>query len=113
MKRDVALSAGILTGPFVWLLSLETSFALAPVTCSTNSKAWVYAVSIVALATTTASGFMSWSQWRQTPAIPADEARASIERGRSMAIGGMAMSSLFFLVILAQSIPNFLLKGCE
>jgi hypothetical protein len=32
---------------------------------------------------------------------------------RGLGLAGVLLSSMFFLVIVAQAIPNFLLGGCE
>lgn len=113
MNRDVALWTGILSGPIVWLLSFEANFALAPWACVFQAKLALYLVSIAALLLTASGGLLAWRQWSAAgKAAPGDEAGA-LPRIRVMAIGGVLMSGMFFLVILAQAIPELVLGACE
>jgi hypothetical protein len=46
MKQTAVLWAGILTGPLVWFLHLETSFALASTPCSGRNRLALVALSV-------------------------------------------------------------------
>ncbi|MDQ6679315.1 MAG: hypothetical protein M3Z09_18690 [Acidobacteriota bacterium] len=103
MKRTPALWTGLLAGPVVWLLSLEANFALAPWVCAFHWKAAAYVVSLAAFAITAAAGLIAWRQWRQVEG----------QRPRAMALGGVMLSAGFLVALLAQSIPQFMMAGCE
>ena len=113
ISRDFALWIGILAGPIVWLCSFEANFALAPWACEFNTKIAVYIVTIVALMLAAGSGLLAWREWTALGRMWPAEAGGALGRGRIMAIGGVLLSGMFFLVILAQSIPELVLGACE
>lgn len=113
MTRDLALWTGVLAGPIVWLISFEAKFALAPWACVTQAKAALYVVSVLALLFSAGSGLLAWHEWGELGKEPPGDGEGALPRGRIMAIGGVLLSLLFFLVILAQAIPELILKACN
>lgn len=103
MKGTLALWTGLLTAPIVWFFSLEAKFVLAPWVCTFGWKWAAYAVSLIALAIIAAGGRIAWLQWQQVEG----------ERPRAMALGGVFLSAGFLIVLLAQTIPELVLAGCE
>ena len=113
MKRAAMLWTGVLAGPAVWFLNLEANFALAPLACGAQSKAPLHLVSIASLAIAAIAGILAASQWRQLSDHYGGGSPVTEMRLRGMAIAGITLSVLSFLVILAQSVPNVILAGCE
>lgn len=111
--KEAMLWTGIAAGPIAWFVNLEVSFALAPIACSDRGKLFLHLASAIALLLTLAAGCLSFSQWQMPRTNVEDEATAFYSRRRSMALAGMGLSALFFLVTLAQAIPNLVLGGCE
>ena len=97
MKQAV-LGTGLVLAPLAWFASLEGNFALAPLACSGHGKGLLLLVSAMALALAMASGLLAWTQ-------------RSLHRG--LALSGAVISVFCTLVILAQAIPNLMLRGCE
>lgn len=97
-KRNVIFWAPF-SAPLVWALSLLANFALAPLGCTPQGKLAIHMVSFGAMTVTAAVSLLAWSSWQR-------------ERGPA-ALAGLVLSAGFFLVILAQALPNFLLAGCE
>lgn len=112
-RRDVTLWAGILAGPIVWLLSFQAKFTLAPWACEFNTKLALFLVTILALALVAGSGLLAWREWSELGKVWPGEAGGTLARSRIMAIGGVLLSAMFFLVIVAQSIPELILGACE
>ena len=113
MNRDVALWTGIFAGPVVWLLSFEANFALAPWACEFQNKLALFIVTLLGLILVASAGLLAWREWSQLGReLPGDH-EGAISRTRVMAIGGVLMSIMFFLVILAQAIPEVILKACD
>ncbi len=114
MNRNLALWISVLGGPIVWLCSFEARFALAPWACTFQSKAallWRGDCGAAALrglrtAWPGGSGKRSGEQGRAPKAVP-------IPRGNFMAIGGMVMSVGCFMIVIAQTIPEFMLGACQ
>ena len=113
MKRDFALWIGVLAGPVVWLCSFEANYALAPWACIFQAKLALYLVSLAALLLCAGSGMMAWRQWIELGREWPGGEGGTLPRSRIMAIGGVLLSAMFFLVILAQAIPEVLLEACQ
>jgi hypothetical protein len=113
MTRDFALWTGILAAPIVWLVSFEANFALVPWACLFEAKLALYIVRILALALAAGSGVLAWRQWSELGREQPGEGAGALPRSRILALGGVLLSSLFFLVILAQAIPEVILQPCE
>jgi hypothetical protein len=113
MKRNLALWTGVLAGPIVWLLSFEANYALAPWACIFQTKLALYLVSLAALILCAGSGIIAWRQWIELGKEWPGTGGGAIPRSRIMAVGGVLLSAMFFLVILAQAIPAVLLEACE
>lgn len=113
MSRDLALWTGILTGPIVWLISFEALFALNPWACIFQTKLTLYIVSIVAFALSGASGLLAWRQWNQLGREADPRGGDALSRSRIMAFGGVILSTLSCLIIVAQAIPELILEACQ
>lgn len=113
MKRDVILWTGVLGGPIVWLFSFEAKYALAPWACTFQDKMGLYLVSLAALVLCAGSGILAWREWTALGKEWPGGGGGTEARSRIMAIGGVLMSAMFFLVVLAQAIPEVLLQACE
>lgn len=113
MKRDIALWTGVLAGPIVWLCSFEANYALAPWACIFQAKLALYLISIAALVLCGASGMLAWRQWNELGREWPGGGGGALPRSRIMAIGGVLMSAMFFLVVLAQAIPEVVLESCQ
>jgi hypothetical protein len=113
MARDFALWTGLLAGPIVWLISFEANFALSSWACVTQGKAALYAVSVLALLLSAGSGLLAWREWGELGKEPPGDGEGAMPRSRMMAMGGVLLSTLFCLVILAQAIPEVILKACD
>ena len=105
MKSDLSLWIYVLAAPLVWFASLETNFALAAL--GPQGKPALYLISVAALVITASVGYLAWTNWRQL----SNDGNAGSRRSLSM--GAVVLSVMFFIVILAQALPNFLLKGDE
>jgi small-conductance mechanosensitive channel len=113
MNRDLALWTGILAGPVVWLLSFEANFALAPWACEFNNKLALFLVAIFALVLVAGSGLLAWCEWNATGKVWPGGAGGPLARERVMAGCGILLSAMFFVVIVAQAVPNLLLGACD
>jgi hypothetical protein len=113
MKRDLALWTGILAGPTVWLFSFEANFALAPWACDFANKLALFLVTIVALILVAGSGWLAWREWNAVGKIWPGEEGGALGRERVMAGCGLLMSAMFFIVIVAQAVPNVMLGACD
>lgn len=113
MKRDIALWTGVLAGPILWLFSFQANFTLAPWACDFKNKAALFVVNILALILVAASGWIAWREWNAVGKEWPGGAGGALARERIMAGGGLLMSTMFFIVIVAQAVPNLILGACD
>ena len=113
MTRELQLWIAVLLSPTVWLISFLANFALAPWACSLGWKPALFVVTGVSLALTAASGVLAWRLWRQVGVEMPGEIGGAIAHARSLALAGVLLSAMFFLVIVAQAVPNVMLGACE
>jgi nicotinamide riboside transporter PnuC len=102
MSSNVTLWLIALVAPIAWFVNLELSFAFAPLAATITGKTVLYGSLVLSVLITAAAGWAGWVIWRRTD----DE---DAESRKSLLIGGVALSVLFFIVILAQIIPNLFL----
>ncbi len=113
MRRDAQLWTGVLAGPTVWFIGFLANFALAPWACTLGWKAALFVIAAISLVLTAASGLLSWKLWRQVGIELPGESGGAVAHERSLALAGVLLSAMFFLVVLAQFVPNVLLGGCD
>jgi hypothetical protein len=112
-RRDLlTLWTGLLLPPFAWFLHQQLSYMLVLWACATGRQFALHLVTVAMLLLAGAGGFMAWRGWQRTGRDWPDEGGGMLPRRRFMAVGGLLSSSMFFLVILAQGIPSFLLSAC-
>jgi hypothetical protein len=106
-KRDLLLWTTILGPPSVWFLSLATNFTLAPLTYGGVLARRL--ILLLALVLIGIAGALAALLWRRTQADDGTMQGPNAERARAMAVAGVFLSVGFFLVMVAQSIPEFML----
>jgi hypothetical protein len=94
--------AFILAGT-AWFLHLIISDALAPESCADRTKIILHLVTVCCFAATLLAAGIAW----RARAIPTSE------EIRWTAIMVLVLSLSFSVVILAQEIPNLLLRSCD
>jgi hypothetical protein len=107
-KASIKLAA--LGSPVIWFLGYLTQFAATPLTCQWRSNLTIWTIAAAALLLDFGSGFLAWLQWNGQPekGMP-----GTAVMPRWLALGGIALSGVFFIVIVAQAIPSLMLGGCE
>jgi hypothetical protein len=112
IMRNRAEWSGILTGPIVWLVNLQTTYALVHWACLHKQMFPLRLAALFFLALTAAAGIVSLNIFQKLK----DEARVTppedIARQRFMVILGMMSSALFALAIIAQGLATFFINPC-
>jgi hypothetical protein len=104
--RLAALFGVILGAPLVWLVLLETNYALAYAACADRSNAWLHVpsgIAVVATAAIAATAVVLWQRVR-------GEGRAPLG---FLALISLMSAGLFVILILATVIPPFILHPCD
>ena len=111
--RNLLLWSAVLAGPILWLLSFQAKFSWNPWACASQAKLILFFISLAAFWLTASAGFLAWRQWYALGHQPPADAGATLARSRFMALGGMAFSAGFCIVIVAQVIPDLLFEVCQ
>jgi hypothetical protein len=106
------LSLGITLGPIAALVNEELIYVTNMWACGAGKQLAMHVVPLICLLVTLAAGYVSWSDWVSVGRGVEDEAATVDSRSRFLALGGMAVSALSALVILAQWLTIFLFGAC-
>jgi hypothetical protein len=113
MKRSLLLWSIALGSPVIWFISFSISYAVAGAACAMHWKPALYVISLVALLMTAGCGMAAWTQWQRLGReYPGDSAGAT-PASRALVSGGVLLSALFSLVILAQILAQAILEPCQ
>lgn len=112
MKRDVKLWIAVLVAPGIWFAGFLANFAIVPWTCSPDWKAALWTVTFISLLVEAAAGLFGWRLWRNAGVEPPGESGGTVAHERSLALAAVLLSGLFFVVTIAQALPNLILRGC-
>jgi hypothetical protein len=112
-RENLVLWIGLLGTAIIWFIQLECNYALVPWTCSTGNKWALYVSSLISLVCGAVPGWIAWKCWNSVKqGKGTDRESTSGGRRRFMALAGILMSGLFFLLIFAQAIPHFFINPC-
>jgi hypothetical protein len=100
--EDRRLIAALIIASSGWVLHLNVSYILVPESCSNGSKMMLHALTAICIAFTAIAAAMAW-RLRTT-------AREHVQWMATMTV---AFSVGLALVIVAQEIPNLILRSCD
>jgi heme/copper-type cytochrome/quinol oxidase subunit 2 len=108
-----ALWLGVLGPPLIYLFDLQASFTLANRACSSGSHTLYALTTLVAALLVALIGMLSWTRLQSLPAEARMEGGRALDRNRFLAMAGVAFSAGFFLVIMSNLVPKFILGVCD
>ena len=97
------LFAVLLLPPITWATHLQMTYFLHPQTCESQSPVYLWTVSLIALAVLAVNGWLSRGMLRG--------GRRDVDR--FMAIAALILSIFFALLVIGQTIPQFMLRPCD
>lgn len=109
--NEFALWFGNLGGALAWALHLHVLFVFAPWACALHTRWPIHVTTLALLSLTACAGIVSAVHWRKSPRVH-EHLEAAPDRARFMAVIGALINIFFFLVILAQWIPAFVVDPC-
>lgn len=109
MKEGAILWMLVFAGPVAWFVALGVNFAFSTRVCSGPWLSAPVAVWLLALVASGASGTVLWNRFRGMH----QSQPAASQAYRIVAIAGTILSFAFVVVILAESIPNVMLRNCQ
>lgn len=101
-QRNVGLWTGVLAAPIAFAVDLEIKFAIIQYVCRNHASWIMWAVTLLALLITAFGALCAWSGW-------VDDS----PRVQFMAVGGLMISAMFALAIVAMAIPDLFLRACD
>lgn len=108
-----ALWVLIVAGPVIVAIHHQTNYVLTRQACSMHSNFALYAVTIVAMLLTIASALIAVSIWRRKGAGWPTEQTDLANRIGFIAMLGILMSAMSFLIIVAQGIATVYFNPCQ
>ena len=116
--RVLALWTGVLAGPIVTLVLLETNYVLSYVACETRQTWFLHAATLVAVLAVAAAGAWAWQAGHGPLDLPEPHTSpigpdTCDGRTRWMAHLAVASSAWSLVVMLALSVPVVVLKTCQ
>ena len=103
----------VVAGPAIVAIEMEANFVLVRQACSAQRNVALYAVVMMAMLLTIATGFAALSIWRRTGVEWPTEAVDLANRVRFITALGVLSSVMSLLVILAQAFATLLFDPCQ
>ena len=108
----LSLTLGVVAGPIAVLVNEELIYVTNMWACGTGKQLAMHVVPLICLGVTLGVGLLSWRDWDRVGRGVEDEAATVDSRSRFLALGGMAISALSALIILAQWLAIFVFGAC-
>lgn len=108
-----ALWWGILIGPLAWATDLGISYPITQSLCAFNHAWGFHAITVCTLALAVSGALVARRELALVPRVPGEKLPRPIERSRFMAQLGIALSVLFMIVILAESVAKLGISPCQ
>lgn len=107
------LWTGFLLAPLAWALHLSVSYFLADVACEGGWLLLLPGASVLFGAAALAGAWFAWTGFQRTGREwPHGDDGGVVMRSRFLAVGGLLLSAISLLLIVAQTIPLLFLRPC-
>ena len=111
-KTDRLLALAMLAPPVIWFAHLSISYVWVPSSCATGDWLKLHLCTVAGILLTAAAGWGSWHFLQAFGHGTTNEGDARLTRRRFMAIVGSVFAAVFILLILANEVPNIVLRRC-
>jgi len=108
----LSLSLGVLLGPIAALANQEMIYVTNMWACGTGSQLAMHVVPLVCLIVAVGAGLLARADWARLGRGTEDQSATVDSRSRFLALGGMAVSAISALLILAQWLAIFVFGPC-
>jgi hypothetical protein len=103
----------LIAGFLAWGLDLGLSYILEQHSCSTGHHYVLHLISIVCFAIALSGGAFGLLEFRQFPKDTAEEGGSHFDRAHFQALMGIGFSAAFAVLIIAGSVPRWILSPCS
>lgn len=111
--HPAALWFGILAGPMAWAAVHTIKYAAARWACAKEHLGVLHLLNAGAFVVIVAALAVSWAALQRTPHDETSDGGGPFGIARFMALLGLASSSLFIIVMLANAVPQWMLDACR
>jgi len=112
-RTPVGLWWSLIAGFVAWGADLGLSYMLEQHSCSTGHYYLLHAISIVCFVMALSGFGTALVEFRRFPGTTSEEGGSHFDRAHFQALLGMTFSLSFALVIIAGSVPRWILGPCE
>jgi hypothetical protein len=112
-RTPLGLWWSLIAGFAAWAFDLGFSYMLEQHSCSTGHHYVLHVISIVSLAIALTGFATGLVEFRRFPATTSEEGGSPFDRAHFQALLGMAFSLSFAVVVVAGSVPRWILGPCE
>jgi hypothetical protein len=112
-RTPLGLWWSLMAGFAAWGFDLGLSYVLERHSCSTGHHYLLHLISVVCFAIALTGFGTGLVEFRRFPGTTSDEGGSHFDRARFQALLGMAFSLSFALVVVAGSVPRWILGPCE
>lgn len=112
-RTPIGLTWSLVAGFAAWALDLACSYVLEQHTCSSGHHYVLHVISAACFAIALTGFGTGLVEFRRFPGTTTEEGGSHFDRAHFQALLGMAFSLSFALVIIAGSVPRWILSPCE
>jgi hypothetical protein len=112
-RTPLGLRWSLIAGFVAWAFDLGFSYVLEQHTCSTAHHYVLHGISIICFAIALTGFGTGWVEFRHFPGSTSEEGGSHFDRAHFQALLGMAFSLSFAVVVIAGSVPRWILSPCE
>jgi hypothetical protein len=112
-RHDVLLRIPGLAGPIARALTEQLSYMLTPTACWTGNHLLLYLVPLCTVVIVLACALFAHGRWKREPEGSTETGPPRVSRARFMAMAGFWLCVSFAVVILAEAVPNLVLRVCD
>jgi hypothetical protein len=111
--RCAGLWAGVIGSAVIWAIQLQTIYAISPWLCRHGHYSVSHLLTLLFLVGTAVCAVLSWRDYKAVGGGDADETDGGpVPRTRFLGMLGTLVSSMFFMLIVAQGIAGFFIDAC-
>jgi hypothetical protein len=112
-RTPLGLWWSLIAGFAAWTFDLGFSYVLEQHSCSTGHYYLLHVISIVCLVIALTGFGTGFVEFRRFPGTTSEEGGSPFDRAHFQALLGMAFSLSFAVVVIAGSLPRWILSPCE
>ena|SRR5437868_8894240 len=112
-RTPLGLWWSLVAGFLAWGIDISLSYALEQHSCSTGHHYVLHVIDFICLVIALSGLLTGLAEFRKFPGETSEEGGTPLDRAHFQALLGMIFSISFAVVVIAGSIPRWILSPCE